>query len=121
MTKVKFAVASRKRRKRVLKKAKGQFGGRSKLYRSATESVKKGMYYSYRDRKQKKRRFRALWIARINAACKNSGISYSRFMNGLKKAKIGLDRKVLADLAMHDKKAFAKLLELVKMSKNTVK
>ncbi|NQU95674.1 MAG: 50S ribosomal protein L20 [Candidatus Omnitrophica bacterium] len=117
MTKVKFKVASKKRRKKVLKKAKGQFGGRSKLYRTAKESVQKGMYYSYRDRKQKKRLFRNLWIVRINAGCKADGLSYSKFMNGLKKAKITLNRKILADLAMNDKKAFSKLTELAKTKK----
>ena len=114
MTKVKFKVAGRKRRKKILKKAKGQFGGRSKLYRTARESVQKGMYYSYRDRKQKKRLFRNLWIARINAGCKADGLSYSKFMNGLKKAKVTLNRKIMADLAVNDKKAFSKLTELAK-------
>ena len=114
MGRVKFGVASRRRRKRVLKKAKGQFGGRSKLYRTAKESLRKGMYYSYRDRKQKKRSFRALWIARVNAACRNEDISYSKFLNGLKKAKIALDRKSLAALAVDDKKGFSKLIELAK-------
>ena len=114
MTKVKFKVAGRKRRKKILKKAKGQFGGRSKLYRTARESVQKGMYYSYRDRKQKKRLFRNLWIARINAGCKADGLSYSKFMNGLKKAKVALNRKILADLAVNDKKAFSELTELAK-------
>ena len=114
MTKVKFAVASRARRKRVLKKARGQFGGRSKLIRTAKESVQKGMYYSYRDRKQKKRLFRNLWIARINAACRQKGMSYSVFLNNLKKAKVMLDRKILADMAVHDKKAFEKILAFVK-------
>jgi large subunit ribosomal protein L20 len=114
MTRVKFAVASRKRRKKVLKRAKGQFGGRSKLYRTAKESVQKGMYYSYRDRKQKKRAFRNLWIARINAACREESLSYSKFLKGLKKAKVVLNRKVLADLAINDKKAFTKLTELAK-------
>ena len=114
MTKAKFAVASKKRRKRVLKKAKGQFGARSKLIRTAKESVQKGMYYSYRDRKKKKRNYRNLWIARINAACKEGKLSYSKFISGLKKAKVILDRKVLADLAVNDKKAFGKLLEVAK-------
>ena len=114
MTKVKFKVASKKRRKKVFKKAKGQYGGRSKLYRTAKESVQKGMYYSYRDRKQKKRLFRNLWIARINAACREENLSYSKFLNGLKKAKVLLNRKVLADLALNDKKAFGKLVELAK-------
>ncbi|OGW75926.1 MAG: 50S ribosomal protein L20, partial [Omnitrophica bacterium RBG_13_46_9] len=93
MTKVKFAPASRRRRKRIFKKAKGQFGGRSKLYRTAKESVQKGMYYSYRDRKQKKRLFRNLWIVRINAACREEDLSYSKFIKGLKKAKVTLNRK----------------------------
>ena len=117
MTKVKFKVASRKRRKKVLKKARGQFGGRSKLFRTAKESVQKGMYYSYRDRKQKKRLFRNLWIARINAGCKADGISYSKFINGLKKAKVTLNRKILADMAVNDSKAFSKLTELAKTKK----
>lgn len=114
MTKVKFAVASGKRRKKVLKKAKGQYGARSKLHRTAKESVQKGMYYSYRDRKQKKRLFRNLWIARINAASRKNGLSYNKFLSGLKKAKLALNRKILADLAVSDKKAFGKLVELAK-------
>jgi len=114
MTKVKWVVAAKKRRKKIMKRAKGQYGGRSRLYRTAKESVQKGMYYSYRDRKQKKRSFRNLWIARVNAACREAGISYSRFMNGLKKAKITLNRKILADLAVNDKKAFAEIVKVVK-------
>ncbi len=114
MTKVKWAVASRQRRKKVLKRAKGQFGGRSKRIRMAKESVQKGMYYSYRDRKVNKRNYRALWISRINAACKDAGISYSKFMSGLKKAKIELNRKVLADMAVNDKKAFKELAKMAK-------
>ena len=114
MTRVKFKVASKKRRKKVLKKAKGQYGARSKLYRTAKESVQKGMYYSYRDRKQKKRSFRNLWIARINAGCRQEGLSYSKFLNGLKKAKVALNRKVMADLAVNDKRAFNNLIELAK-------
>ena len=114
MAKVKWAVASKKRRKKVLKRAKGQFGGRSKLIRTAKESVQKGMYYSYRDRKQKKRLFRSLWISRINAACKEAGISYSRLIGGLNKAKIQMNRKILADLAVNDKKAFSEIVKAVK-------
>jgi len=114
MTKVKFQVASRKRKKKVLKKARGQFGGRSKLYRTAKESVQKGMYYSYRDRKQKKRLFRNLWIARINAACKEKGLSYSKFLHGLTKGKVLLNRKILAELAVSDRKAFEKIAEVAK-------
>jgi len=114
MSRAKFQVASRRRRKKVLKKAKGQFGGRSKLYRTAKESVQKGMYYSYRDRKQKKRLYRNLWIVRINAACREEDLSYSKFLSGLKKAKVAMDRKLLADLAVHDRKAFSKIVELAK-------
>ncbi|MDP2913543.1 MAG: 50S ribosomal protein L20 [Candidatus Omnitrophota bacterium] len=114
MSRVKHAVAGRKRRKRVLKAAEGQWGGRSRFYKRAKESVAKGMMYSYRDRKAKKRRFRVLWIARINAACRLHNISYSRFMNGLKKAKILIDRKILAELAVSDMKAFGKLIEAAK-------
>ncbi|HPM43260.1 MAG: 50S ribosomal protein L20 [Candidatus Omnitrophica bacterium] len=114
MPKVKHAVATRRHRKRVLKKAEGQFGGRSRMYRRAKESVQKGMYYSYRDRKQNKRNFRSLWIARINAGCRECGISYSKFIYGLGKAKIALDRKILSELAVSDMKAFAKIVEAVK-------
>lgn len=114
MARVKHAVATRRHKKRVLKAAEGQWGGRSRFYKRAKESVAKGMMYSYRDRKAKKREFRALWIVRINAACRECGISYSRFIAGMNKAKIVLDRKVLADIAVTDKKAFAKLVEVVK-------
>ncbi len=114
MPRVAHAVAARKRRKRVLRKAEGQFGGRSRFHKRAKESVAKGMMYSYRDRKAKKRSFRVLWIARINAACRANDISYSKFMSGLKKAKIVLDRKILAELAVSDDKAFAKLVAAVK-------
>lgn len=114
MSRVKHAVATKRHRKRTMKAAEGQWGGRSRFYRRAKESVAKGMMYSYRDRKARKREFRALWIARINAACREHGLSYSRFMQGLKKAKILLDRKVLSELAVVDKKAFAKLVEAAK-------
>ncbi len=114
MSRVKHAVATKRHRKRVLKAAEGQWGGRHRFYKRAKESVAKGMMYGYRDRKAKKREFRALWIARINAACREQGISYSRFINGLKKVKISLDRKILADIAVSDKKAFAKLVEAIK-------
>jgi large subunit ribosomal protein L20 len=114
MARAKHAVAGRRRRKRVLKAAEGQWGGRRRFYRRAKESVAKGMMYSYRDRKAKKRSFRRLWIARINAACREHGLSYSRFMQAMKKAKILLDRKILAELAVSDKKAFGKLVETVK-------
>ncbi len=115
MPRVAHAVAARKRRKRVLKAAEGQWGGRSRFLKRAKESVAKGLMYSYRDRKAKKRVFRVLWIARINAACRLNGVSYSKFMQGLKKAKILLDRKVLADLAVTDSNAFAKLVAAAKV------
>jgi large subunit ribosomal protein L20 len=114
MARVKHAPASRRRRKRILKKAKGQYGARSRLYRTAKESVARAMAYSYRDRKVRKRDFRSLWIIRINAACKEGGISYSRFINGLKKAKASIDRKMLADLAVNDRIGFGKLVEASK-------
>jgi len=114
MPKVKHAVATRRHTRRVLKAAKGQWGGRSRFYKRAKESVAKGMMYATRDRKAKKRDFRSLWIVRINAACREHGISYSLFMAGLKKAKISLDRKILAELAVSDKKAFGKIVEAVK-------
>lgn len=114
MSRVKHAVATRKHRKRVLNAAEGQWGGRHRFYRRAKESVAKGMMYSYRDRKAKKRDFRSLWIVRINAACREYNLSYSRFIQGLKKAKIALDRKILSELAVSDKKAFGKLVEAAK-------
>ena len=112
MTRVRHAPASRRRRKKFLKLAKGQFGARGRLYRTARESVQKGMAYATRDRKLRKRDFRNLWIARIAAACREKGISYSKFMGRLKKEKIALNRKILADLALRDKNAFGKLVEL---------
>jgi len=114
MSKVKHAVATKRHRKRVLKAAEGQWGGRHRFYRRAMESVAKGRMYAFRDRKAKKRDFRSLWIVRINAACREAGISYSLFMNGLKKLKILVDRKILAELAVSDRKAFNKLVEMVK-------
>ena len=114
MSRVKHAVATKRHRKRVLNAAEGQWGGRHRFYRRAKESLAKGMAYSYRDRKVKKRDFRGLWIVRINAACREFGISYSKFMNGLKKAKIAIDRKILSELAVSDKATFGKLVEAVK-------
>jgi len=114
MAKVKHSVATRKRKRRLLKKAKGFWGDRSKQYRQARRALMHALVYAYRDRRVKKRAFRRLWIARINAACRASGITYSAFMNGLKKAKISLDRKILADLAVKDNKAFEKLVEIAK-------
>ena len=106
--------ASRKRRKKVLKKAKGGFGARSKLIRTAKETVNKGMTYAYRDRRNKKREFRRLWIARINAAARANGLSYSSFIDKLKKVGVNLDRKNLADIAAKDSATFAKLVEMAK-------
>ncbi|NLG88385.1 MAG: 50S ribosomal protein L20 [Clostridiaceae bacterium] len=114
MARVKGSVATRARRKRVLKLAKGYFGAKSKLYRIANQAVMKSLVYSYRDRKARKRDFRKLWITRINAAARMNGMSYSRFMNGLKKSGITLNRKVLADMAVNDAAGFAKLVEKVK-------
>lgn len=119
MARVKHAPASRRRRKRILKLAKGQFGARGRLYRTAKESVARAMVYSYRDRKVRKRDFRSLWITRINAACREYAISYSRFINGLKKAKAAIDRKMLADIAVHDRVGFGKLVEAAKKALGT--
>lgn len=111
MSRVKRGVAAAKRRKRLLKRAKGYYGARSKLVGTAQEAVDKAGVYAYVGRKQRKRQFRRLWIARINAACRLEGLSYSRFMAGLKGAGIDLDRKVLADLAIADPSAFSALVE----------
>ena len=112
------APASRKRRKRVIRAAKGFRGRRSKLYRYASDAVDHGRAYAYRDRKTKKRNFRTLWQARINAAARASGITYSRFMEGLKAAKCALDRKILSDIAAQDNPTF---LELVKLAQGALK
>ncbi|KPK98709.1 MAG: 50S ribosomal protein L20 [Omnitrophica WOR_2 bacterium SM23_72] len=114
MAKIKHSVATRKRKKRTLKKAKGFWGDRSKQYRQARRALMHALVYAYRDRRMKKRQMRRLWIARINAACRAEGITYSAFIKGLKKAKVGLDRKVLADLAVTDSMAFGKLVEIAK-------
>ena len=106
--------ASRKRRKKVLKYAKGYFGNKSKLFRYAKEAVQHAWQYAYADRKKKKGNWRALWIVRLNAACRQAGISYSRFIEGLHAAGIILDRKVLADLAAQDAAAFAELVNVAK-------
>lgn len=107
MPRVKRGVIAKARHKKVLRLAKGYYGARSRIYRVAKQAVIKAGQYAYRDRKQKKRQFRALWIVRINAAARECGLSYSRMMNGLKKAGVALDRKVLADMAYHDRQAFA--------------
>lgn len=116
MPRVKRGVTAKKRHKKVLKKAKGYYGARSRIYRVAKQAVIKAAQYAYRDRKQRKRQFRALWIIRINAAAREHGLSYSRFINGLKKTNIEIDRKILADLAIHNKDAFAAIVERVKDS-----
>jgi len=114
MPRVKRGVAAHRRRKRILKQAKGYSGSRSKLHGVAREAVDKAGVYAYRDRKLKKRDFRALWITRINAAAREQGLSYSRMINGLKKAGVEIDRKVLAQFAMNDMAAFARLAEVAK-------
>ena len=114
MPKVKHAVATKKHVKRVLKKAEGFVGGRRRFYKRAKETLARAMRYSYRDRKQRKRNFRSLWITRINIACRQNGIKYSALIHGLAKAKIAIDRKILAELAVSDPKAFAKIVEAAK-------
>lgn len=114
MPRVKRGVTARARHKKVLKQAKGYYGARSRTYKVARQAVYKAGQYAYRDRRQKKRQFRALWIVRINAASKANGLSYSKFINGLNKAGIELDRKILADLALNDAAAFAGLVEKAK-------
>jgi large subunit ribosomal protein L20 len=114
MPRVKRGVTARARHKKVLKQAKGYYGARSRVYRVAKQAVIKAGQYAYRDRKQKKRQFRALWIVRINAAARLSGISYSRLINGLTKANVKIDRKVLADIAVRDINGFAKIAEIAK-------
>jgi large subunit ribosomal protein L20 len=114
MPRVKRGVATRRRKNRILRQAKGYYGGRSRLIKTAREAVEKGWKYAYRDRKQRKRQFRVLWIARINAAAREHGLSYSRFMHGLRQAGVEVDRKVLAELAVSDPKAFGALAEMAK-------
>ncbi|MFD2189882.1 50S ribosomal protein L20 [Pistricoccus aurantiacus] len=114
MTRVKRGVVARRRHKKILKQAKGYYGARSRVFRVAKQAVIKAGQYAYRDRRQRKRQFRALWIARINAAARQNGLSYSRFIAGLRQAGIEIDRKVLADLAVHEKVAFAAIVEKAK-------
>ena len=111
---IKRGVNAAKKRRKILKQAKGYFGAKSKLYRTAREQVMKSGQYAYIGRKQKKRDFRALWITRINAACRLNNISYSRFISGLKKANVTLNRKVLADMAVREPAAFSNLVEVAK-------
>jgi large subunit ribosomal protein L20 len=114
MPRVKRGVTAHRRHKKILKQAKGYYGARSRIFRVAKQAVIKAGQYAYRDRRQRKRQFRALWITRINAQSRANGLNYSRLIAGLKKASIGLDRRVLADLAVHDKPAFAAIVEKAK-------
>ncbi|MEE4299574.1 MAG: 50S ribosomal protein L20 [Pseudomonadales bacterium] len=116
MARVKRSVQSRARRNKVLKAAKGYYGARSRTYRVAKQAVTKAGQYAYRDRRQKKRHFRALWIQRINAGAREHGMSYSRLIDGLNKAEVEVDRKMLADLAVNEKAAFGKLVETAKQA-----
>jgi len=116
MSRVKRGVTARAKHKKVLDKAKGYYGARRKVFRVAKQAVIKAGQYAYRDRRQRKRQFRALWIVRINAAARENGLSYSRMIDGLRKANVEIDRKVLADLAVQDKAAFAALAEQAKAS-----
>ena len=118
MARVKRSVQARKRHKKVLKAAKGYYGARSRTYKVAKQAVTKAGQYAYRDRRQRKRQFRRLWIIRINAAARLHGLSYSRFINGLKKASIEVDRKVLSDIAIFNSDVFAKLAEMAKSALN---
>lgn len=114
MARVKRAVHSKKHRKSVLEAAKGYYGNKSRSYRSAHEQVMHSMRYAFRDRRARKRDFRSLWVQRINAACRSNGLSYSRFIAGLKAAEVEVDRKVLADLAVHDEAAFSSLVQVAR-------
>ncbi len=116
MPRVRSNVARLKRKKKIMRAAKGARGGRSKLYKSAKENVERGLRYAYRDRRQRKRDFRKLWIVRINAAARMHDMSYSRFMSGLKKAGVEINRKMLAELAVHDAAAFGELAEVARKS-----
>jgi len=116
MPRVKKGVTKRARHKKVLKLAKGYWGRKGKIFRAANETLLKGLWYSYRDRRAVKREFRKLWIARINAAARHNGLTYSRFMSGLKKAGVEVNRKMLADLAVHDAEAFEQLVDKAKSS-----
>ena len=114
MPRVKNSVSTRRRRKKILKLAKGYFGSKSKLFKIANQQVMKSLFYAYRDRKVRKRDFRKLWIARINAAARNNGLSYSQFMGGLKKAGVEINRKMLADMAINDPGTFSRLVEVAR-------
>jgi large subunit ribosomal protein L20 len=114
MARVKRAINAKKKHKKILKQAKGYFGAKSKLFRPANQAVMKSLNYAYIGRKLRKRDFRKLWIARINAAARLNGMSYSKFINGLKKANIEVNRKMLSEMAIHDSEGFAKLVEIAK-------
>lgn len=116
MARVKRGVSAKKRHKKVLRQAKGYYGAKSKLFRPANQAVMKSLNYAYIGRKQRKRDFRQLWITRINAAARANGMSYSKFINGLKKANIEVNRKMLSEMAIHDAAGFAKLVEIAKNS-----
>lgn len=119
MARIKHAVSTRRRKHRLLKKAKGQFGQRSRRYQQAKRSLAKGMVYAYRDRKVRKREFRALWILRLNAACRQEGISYSRFIKGLTDAKVAVNRKLLSELAISSPDAFREIVKIAKDSNHS--
>jgi large subunit ribosomal protein L20 len=114
MPRAKGGYKTRRRHKKILKMAKGYYGARSRCYKVAKDAVEHALQYAYRDRRTRKRNFRSLWIIRINAAARNAGLTYSQFINGLQKANIGLDRKVLADIAYNDPKTFGELVERAK-------
>lgn len=118
MARVKKGVTARKRHKKILKLAKGYFGSKHRLFRPANEQVLKSLTYAYRDRRNKKRDFRRLWIARINAAARINGMSYSKLINGLKQAGVDINRKMLADMAVSDEKSFGQLVEVAKQKIN---
>ena len=118
MPRVKRGFTARRRRKKILKMAKGYYGAKSKLFRPANQAVMKSLHYAYRDRRTRKRDFRQLWITRINAAARKDGLSYSRFINGLKLANIEIDRKMLADLAVRDENSFSELVNIAKRALN---
>ncbi|MEC9488798.1 MAG: 50S ribosomal protein L20 [Halanaerobium sp.] len=114
MPRVKRGFKARRRRKKVLKLAKGYFGSKSKLFRPAKQQVMKSLHYAYRDRRQRKREFRKLWISRINAAARQNGLSYSRLINGLKQAEVDINRKMLAEMAVNDPQSFGQLVDVAK-------
>jgi|SRR6056297_75551 len=111
-------IANKRKKKRTLKKAKGYWGAKSKLYRSAKQAYRKSLLYAFNDRKKKKRNFRRLWISRINAAARKNDMKYSRFIHGLKKADVSLNRKMLSEMAIHDEKGFKQLVDIAKKELN---